>query len=97
MLVWYRKRSLVYRRRVGSLQTANHLMRQKYAEASIILFHFTVQVHRLPVVSAEGELVGIVSRTDVFEPMMERSMRDSDPLYHIINKPDKPDHDYQSD
>lgn len=37
------------------------------------------RVHRLPVVDSNGALVGIVSRTDVFEPVVPEML--CDPLF----------------
>ena len=62
------------------------------------------QVHRLPVVNEGEEVVGIVTRVDIFEPLMPGGML-GDPLYRMMSKPDqyfgKPDQyfglDFKSD
>eukprot|EP00976_Prorocentrum_cordatum_P118088 1196409-Prorocentrum_minimum.AAC.4 len=53
-------------------------------------------VHRLPVINTQEEVVGIVTRVDVFEPLMPKS-EEGDPLYRIMSKPEYFGHDFKSD
>ena len=45
-------------------------------------------MHRLPVVNEGEEVVGIVTRVDIFEPLMPGGML-GDPLYRMMSKPDQ--------
>lgn len=43
----------------------------KIGEAAALML--SKNIHRLPVVDAEGKLIGIVSRTDIFKPLLNRA------------------------
>lgn len=41
----------------------------------------SLQIHRLPVVSSTGVVVGIITRTDIFEPLMPKNLN---PLHKSV-------------
>ena len=45
--------------------------RAKIGEAAALML--SKNIHRLPVVDSEGKLIGIVSRTDIFKPLLNRA------------------------
>jgi hypothetical protein len=64
---------------VASLLLATIVLTQRAAAAAAHVLFSRSRVHRLPVVDAEGRCVAMITRTDVFRPLIPEAL--ADPLY----------------